>query len=243
MGKTKLGEFQTQTALNNTSPSGNAGIAIRDYPGDAKPLRWLVSSEIIAASPTNASKNLATAGSGDLNTVVGAKTLKGADGNGILVTAVGDSTPARGVWIEEIFHLMTVVIHYVSGVSTVAQVEAAITAQSTFIDVDSAGTAGTVLTAPGDNFENAALAGGTNSVATYSLFLWGRDANTQKWGLYSDVYANVVKGEIGTALSGRHHSFLKDLGNFDRVYFAREGSGSDVVNVSLHEVLAVGTGN
>jgi hypothetical protein len=66
-----------------------------------------------------------------------------------------------GVTISEAGAAVT--IHYESGVSTVAQVETAITASSTQVAVLTAGTAGTVLTAPTDSFSAAALAGGSDS--------------------------------------------------------------------------------
>jgi hypothetical protein len=80
-----------------------------------------------------------------LTTTVKAK-VAGVDGNLLTVTVVGDSLPAGGVTIGEVGNATT--IHYESGVSTEAQVEAAITGTSTLLDVFTAG-GGVVAIGPG----------------------------------------------------------------------------------------------
>jgi hypothetical protein len=88
---------------------------------------------------------------GDLDTIIEAHTA-GIAGNLISITVVGDSAAAAGVTIEVDGNF--VVIHYESGVSTVGDVETAITALAgadDIIDVKTAGTGATVLTAPGDD--------------------------------------------------------------------------------------------
>lgn len=95
-----------------------------------------------------------------LDTIVEASTA-GAAGNSITVAAVGDSAPAGGVTIQEVGNAVT--IHFEDGVSTVANVETAITASSTLIDVKTPGTGATVLTSA-DNFTATNLAGGADGV-------------------------------------------------------------------------------
>lgn len=64
----------------------------------------------------------------------------------------------EGVTIQEVGTAVT--IHYVDGESTVADVEAAITSDSTLISVKTAGTGATVLSAGTDDFAATNLAGG-----------------------------------------------------------------------------------
>lgn len=107
-----------------------------------------------------ATKDLGTLAAGNLDTVVRA-TIGGTGGNAYTVQATGDSAAAAGVTIARSGTALH--IHYESGVSTVALVEAAIaalTGSDKLIAVDIAGTGATVLTAPGDNFVATALAGG-----------------------------------------------------------------------------------
>lgn len=102
-------------------------------------------------------------GTSDLDTVVAA-TSAGTAGNSITVQATGDSGLGAGVDIVVVSG--TVHIHYESGVSTVADVEAAIDALSDpddIILINTPGTALTVLTAPGDDFVATPLAGGVAS--------------------------------------------------------------------------------
>ena len=96
---------------------------------------------------------------GDLDTVVEAAAGDGYAGNDLTVAAVGDSGLGAGVTIDE--STDNIVIHYESGVSTVAHVETAI-GLSAKLAVKTGGTGGTTLTAPGDNFTATALAGGAD---------------------------------------------------------------------------------
>lgn len=91
-----------------------------------------------------------------LDTIVKAR-AGGAGGNSITVAAAADSAAAEGVTIAEVGNAVT--IHFEDGVSTVADVEAAIDADSTLIMVKTAGTGATVL-AGADAFAATALAGG-----------------------------------------------------------------------------------
>jgi uncharacterized protein (AIM24 family) len=108
--------------------------------------------------------DLGTLGSGALDTVIESH-LPGVAGNSTRVSLIGDSGGGQGVTISRANADLT--IHYESGVSTVALVEAAIAALADgddLIDVKTAGTGATVLTAPGDNIgELTALAGGSDS--------------------------------------------------------------------------------
>lgn len=93
---------------------------------------------------------------GDLDTVIRAAD-RGAAGNDLTVQLIGDGALASNVVINEATD--NIVIHYESGVSTVADVETAI-GLSTKLAVKTTGTGATVLTAPADNFAATALAGG-----------------------------------------------------------------------------------
>lgn len=91
----------------------------------------------------------------NVDTVVQAK-LGGADGNSITLATVADGAGA-GTLVETAYP--TIVFHYASGVTTVADFETAIRA-STYLDVKTPGTAANVFTAPDDTFGATALAGG-----------------------------------------------------------------------------------
>ncbi len=102
----------------------------------------------------------ATKGDASLDTVIRA-TSGGVAGDDITI-ALTAGAPA-GVTISKVALAFT--IHYRTGVSTVADVEAAIAALSTaaapaLIAVDVPGTGATVLTSPGASFTAAHLAGG-----------------------------------------------------------------------------------
>lgn len=233
------GASGSQLEIGDARPIANDGVSLNQFHGRSKADRWLVSAEIVAASPTNAEYDLDTDAT-NLDTVVEAKTLVGADGNGITVITLGDST--SGVVVEDDIDTLTVTIHFEDGVSTVLDVETAITAGSDIIAVKTAGTAAAVLTAVGDEV-NVELDGGADSSNSYSLFIWGRDATTKKWGLHSDAYGHVVSGALGSSLEGRQHFVVRDVAAYDRIGFTRETSGSDVVNVTLTEILQAGRGN
>lgn len=85
-------------------------------------------------------------------------------GNVVSVTVIGDSATGAGVVSNVVGNALT--IHYESGVSTVALVEANLAAPpgSTIVTVSAPGTAATVLTAPADNIPLTLLSGGIDGV-------------------------------------------------------------------------------
>jgi hypothetical protein len=85
-------------------------------------------------------------------------------GNVVSVTVIGDSATGAGVVSNVVGNALT--IHYESGVSTVALVEANLAAPpgSTLVTVSAPGTAATVLTAPADNIPLTLLSGGVDGV-------------------------------------------------------------------------------
>lgn len=93
----------------------------------------------------------------NLDTIVKAKT---AGGNDITIASVGDSGLGENVTIARVGNDFT--IHFEDGVSTVADVEAAIaalTGDDALIAVKTAGTGASVLVAPDDEFAAESLAG------------------------------------------------------------------------------------
>lgn len=88
-----------------------------------------------------------------------------ASDNEVLVTMVGDASGAITIaetlvtsGLEVVNKLVT--IHFKDGVSTVANLEAAIAASSTLLRVKTAGTPGSILAASGDAFSNQAMVAG-----------------------------------------------------------------------------------
>ncbi len=115
------------------------------------------------ASAYGAAAKASVSFAGGFNTVLQAHT-PGVAGNIITVALVGDSAPAGGVTIARTGTAF--IIHYESGVSTVSDVETAVTAlagANDLIDVKTGGTGATVLTAPGDNHAATNLSAGTTS--------------------------------------------------------------------------------
>lgn len=113
-----------------------------------------------AGPATQASKDFGTVGAGNFDSVLEA-VVEGYAGNAITVELVGDSGLGAGVDIDVVGSVVT--IHYESGVSTVGDIETAIAALAgadDIIDVKTAGTGATVLTAPADDSGPTALAGG-----------------------------------------------------------------------------------
>lgn len=155
----------TITSENDAPPGAADAVWWGDtafYANTKGPQRFTLRLLGVSGSAVKAELDLDTP-SADLDTVVRAKTA-GAAGNSITVAAVGDSAPAAGVTISEAGNAVT--IHFESGVSTVANVETAIGTSSTLIEVKTAGTGATVLTAggpPGDAFSATALAGGVDT--------------------------------------------------------------------------------
>lgn len=111
--------------------------------------------------------DFASAGGGDLDTIVQAVTA-GAAGNSLTVRVVGDSAAAAGVTISEVG--TAVVIHYESGVSTRADIETAITASATLISVLTPGADAGALVSPGDNIPATNLTGGIDGNAFTDAF-------------------------------------------------------------------------
>lgn len=239
--KTIPGTPLTQSALNSAAPFGDVGIDLTQLvDGGARPDRWLVSLE--ASSETaRASLNLGVP-SADLDTTVRAKApFLGTLGNGIGVVATATRTDGTVVVTDDL-ETMTVTIDYDPDVSTVLDVENAITAQSALIEVSVAGTAATVLDV-GDVFARSPLAGGTDAATTFIITVWGRDATTKRWGKHNDSYGRIVAGVLFNGVAvGRHHAFTRDLGNYDRVYFQRDGA-TGVADMRLTEILTTGRGN
>lgn len=133
--------------IDSLRSSLNPAMGVRQYNVAIVKRRWI---------GTKAELDLADAGLGALDTVVRAATA-GSDGNSITVSLVADSVD--GVTIEE--DGTDVTIHVEDSVSTVADVEAAITADATLIEVKTAGTGATVLDSD-DEFSAASLASGEN---------------------------------------------------------------------------------
>lgn len=113
--------------------------------------------------------------------------LAGVDGNNYTIALVPDSVGAVSVQVIG----YTVLVHYRPGVSTVALVDAAITAlsgTSDVVDVQTAGTGATVLDA--DDAVTAALTGGANATGAsqavrgereVTISLQGFGAETAEW--------------------------------------------------------------
>lgn len=242
--KTHPGYQATQLAIDDTVPTAGAGVSLIPFSGAYKTDRWMITTEIVEETPTDATLDLDTVAD-QLDTIVAASGLfPGSDGNVIQVASVGDSDPGAGVTIEEDLDNLTVTIHFEDGVSTVLDVENAITANATLIVVDTAGTPADVLAAPGDEFEETPLAGGSASTNAYNVVVWGRDGTTKRWGRHNDAYGTIKNGELITAAEGRQHFFMRDLGNYDRVAFTRDDvAPADIVNVTVTEILMAGRGN
>ena len=128
-----------------------------------------VNTAITALAGADDVVDVKTAGTGATvltspNDNVGVTNLEGGvDGAGVIASVSGS--------------LLTV--HYQSGVSTVAQVEAAIAALAgadDVIDVKTAGTGATVLTAPADNITAAAFAGGSDAITAEAPTIPSNDA-------------------------------------------------------------------
>lgn len=108
---------------------------------------------------------------GDIDTIIEAA-APGVEGNDITVTIVGDSGAAEGVTIEEVGNAVT--IHFETGVSTIADLETAIGADSDLIAVKTTGTGATVLDAATDECTAESLAGGATETVTIgtTVYSW-----------------------------------------------------------------------
>lgn len=159
--------------------------------------RYISETEVDVTLGTYAEKDYGLLGTGAFDSILRA-TRDGTSGNDIFLQIVGDST--SGVVVDIVGD--AVVVHYEDGVSTVAQVEAAITALAgadKIIEVKTAGTGATVLNSPADDFSGQNLAGGTGPVnlVTIAGFVSLLDP---------DIAANVIATEntfVATDV-GRH---------------------------------------
>ena len=118
-----------------------------------------------SVSATKAFKDFGDVGTGNFDTVIEAHTA-GVAGNSIRVGLVGDSAGAVSITQEVVGEVRFVYIHFQPGVSTVTNVESAITALSganDTIDVKTGGTGATVLAATDDEWAPVALATGTDA--------------------------------------------------------------------------------
>jgi hypothetical protein len=177
--------------------------------------------------------NLGSLAAHHLDTLVAATTA-GAGGNAVSVAAIGDSAPAAGVSIVE--SGKTVTIHYESGVSTVADVEAKIGTEATLIRVKTPGTGATVLSAPTDDFAATKLAGGSDAPTNVpggtsaGVDYWIKPTGPDNFQLIDDLetaisggtpvtLASQGSGEFvlaPTADAGRFHwTLLGDLGTVE----------------------------
>ena len=175
-----------------------------------------------------ATLDLGGVGSGDLDTIVRAKS-PGTAGNSITVAAVGDS--GGGVTITEVGNAVT--IHYESGVSDVAAVESAIGSQSSLIEVATAGTGATVLTAPGDNFSATNLAGGLGVALTAEVPAATRDACVEECGF------EFTTGDLEVNSDGNLITTTKNLTQLpivagQRVHVGDEGSAYQFATLANH---------
>lgn len=128
-----------------------------------KPAEFKVGAcELSTVAAVKAELDMGEVGTGAFDTILQAHTA-GEAGNAITVELVGDS--GAGVSITQDGTAIT--IHYDPGTSTVGNVETAITALSganDIIDVKTAGTGATVLSADDDAVSPTALAGGVDAV-------------------------------------------------------------------------------
>lgn len=237
--KVIVGQGVGESDVSATPPVGDAGMDMNEIRGISKPDKWLVVVEV-SNSTALATLDLDTV-STDLDTIVQAVPLGGL-GNGVSVRGVNRAADGGGVQITETAMLVT--ISWEQGVSTVAQVEAAITADATLVTVGTPGTAATVL-GSNDAFVATHLAGGTDAANTSDVIVYGRDAILGGWGLYNDMYGTVKSGVMldGVGL-GRHHFVIRDLGLFDRVAFRRATGETDgQVDVKMYAISNAGRGS
>lgn len=116
-------------------------------------------SRVFAQAPVKAHLNLALHTVND-DTVVRAK-VPGFGGDHITI-AMSKRPSGSGVTYSESGNLITII--YKDGVSTVGDVETAITASSTLIEISTSGTLATVLHDPGDSFTATPLIAGSDQL-------------------------------------------------------------------------------
>jgi hypothetical protein len=120
-------------------------------------------SRVTQTVPVKASLNLVTL-TAHVNTIVRA-IVSGLGGDQITM-ALQKRTTGTGVTYSESGNTITIL--YQTGVSTVLNIETAITANSTLIEIQSAGTPASVLTDPADTFAATHLTGGVNALTVSS---------------------------------------------------------------------------
>lgn len=236
--KTTAGNPLTHPTIVATRPSGDDGVDLADLPGHSRADRWLVTTTFDHES-ARASLNLATVVAA-ITTVIRARSAYfGIEGNGVRVQAVADSI--SGVVVTDDISTLEVTIHFQPGVSTVAQMEAAIAADSDIIEVLTPGAVHTLV--GGNAFAFTSLAGGTDNATTTDIFIWGRDVTSKMWGLHNDPYGRVLGGLLmNDAIVGRQHIYLRDIGNYDRIAFTRT-AGSGTLTAVVTEILSSARGN
>ncbi len=122
--------------------------------------------------------------------------------NAFAATALASGTAAAPPTVTEVGDAVT--LHATNGVTTVAQMESAITAESTKIEVGTAGTGATVLVT-GDAFAATALAGGSSGTAANvteigsAVTLHGTNGETTVALMEAAITALATKITVGTA--------------------------------------------
>ncbi len=138
---------------------------------------------VFTPEPDKATKDLGPL-AGDIDTVIRASRA-GRAGNDIKVTITGDG--GSGVRITESGN--DIIILYQSGVSTVGTLETALGAGSAMLEVATAGTGATVLTAPGDDIAEFSLAGG-NDLSSGVCLVSQHGTRLTGEGLYSGILSD-----------------------------------------------------
>lgn len=247
------GTAQTTGPLAATRPSGEDGLDMNQFIGAARVGDWMLSIDC-ESETTRASLNLATKTTND-NTVVRAKSpYLGVEGNGVQVAFVSGAGTLSGdelasftggaIVVHDDLSTLVATVHFHDGVSTVLGVETAIGAQSDLIEVLTPGTAGNVLHVTVDEFIAAHFTGGVDAATTFDVYLWGRETASKRWGLHNDYYGRVVNGKLFASIkSGIQHQFIKDIGNYDRIAFTRDSSGTGSISVRVTEIYTMGVHN
>lgn len=154
---------KTATLTVNTLADGFLSsandVAIVDV-GELREISLYINRVTSDNEAARASLDFATLGAAGVDTVVEARDF--GSGLGITVALVGDRTDGTEV-IEEVGTAVT--IHVDDDVTTIAEMEAAIDAQSTLIQVKTPGTGATVIDTTADGFTATPLAGGDGGVS------------------------------------------------------------------------------
>jgi len=197
--------WQDQTFDTLTLGTGTAGVIFTMLkPGDSNTFVKIVQGaggSATAAFDAN-TKSHHTFASAHIDTVVRAVTA-GPAGDGLLVALVGDSPTSSGVLIEE--SGKHIYIHYEVGVSTRANVETAIGASATLIEVATAGSATGAITAA-EAVTPTNLVGGGCQLLTVTLKGAGSTATEVCTAVNAEataigvIFAKVLSGGSGTVL-------------------------------------------